>query len=273
MTDSEREAAARNEYNPSVDLRARNSSMFDLTRLFVHIIGCGAIGSFTASTLARMGVTSFDLLDPDIVAPENIGVQDFTYHQLGEYKVAAVKQNILSLNPNADVRMSRLKMTSESRHCFHAVYDNDYWLRYSSRGSFRKWQHVFIIAVDSMESRLQIVQHEMLGERYKNCLNPTAIKPSYIYDARMGSETFQFYKFPLPLVQKDYMKTWYSDEEGDSDACSARATAYCSTLAGSLIASEIKKNENGNLGAENIVFNFPSLLLNAEVNYSSLIKK
>lgn len=273
MTDSEREEAARREFRPSVDLRARNSSMFNLSELFVHIIGCGAIGSFTASTLARMGVTSFDLIDPDVVAPENIGVQDFTYHQLGENKVFAVRQNILSINPTADVRVNKIKMTSETRNCFHAVYDDHYWTRYSRRNSIPLWQHVFVIAVDSMEARLQIVQNEQLGKTYKMCLNPTAGKPSYIYDARMGSETFQFYKFPLPLAQKDYMKTWYSDEEGDSDACSARATAYCSTLAGSLISSEIKKNNNGSLGAENIVFNFPSLLLNAEINYSSLIKK
>lgn len=264
------------------DLTARNSGLYDLTNLVVHIIGCGAIGSFTASTFARMGVTIFDLFDDDIVAPENIGVQDFTFMQLGMDKVTAVAQNIKSINPNARVMRGKIRVGGEdhlmrggSHNLFHGIDPSSLDTRRHHNPISLEWSHVIIMAVDSMESRLKIAQNKNLGIGFKESFsrNRKSNNPACFYDARMGSETFQLYKFPLPLVLKDYMDTWYSDEDGDSEPCSARATAYCSTLAGSMIASEIKKNESGGLSAERVVFNFPSLLLDSTTDFSKLTQK
>jgi|TARA_R110002074_G_scaffold85795_4_gene189689 hypothetical protein len=254
-------------------LRARNSSIYDLRDLQIHLIGCGAIGSFTASTLARMGVINFNIFDDDTVTSENIGVQDFTFHQLGMDKTKAVKQNITSINPAANISIKPWRVDENtSSSDFTSVHDNAFFERYQSRGRLPRYKHVFIMAVDSMEARMKIAQSSAFSSGCSLSLNANrdSDKTSYLYDARMGSETFQLYRFPLPLILKDYMSTWYSDEDGDSEPCSARSTSYCSTLAGSMIASEIKKHESGGLGAEKIIFNFPSLLLDSDTDFSSL---
>jgi len=243
-------------------LRERNHAMFDIRNTLITIIGCGAIGSFTASTFARMGVRRFDLYDFDRVAPENIGVQDFTVHQLNMKKVRAVRQNILSINPTASVRRFECKVGVDGGY----ITQCGAHFRDENRQMHELENMVTILCTDSMESRMEIVQDESL----KTSPILSHSSNSYLFDARMGSETFQLYKFKLPLDMDEYMKTWYSDEDGDSEPCSARSTAYCSTLAGSMIASEVKKALSGGLPAEKIVFGFPALMLNSETDFSSL---
>ena len=259
------------------DLRARNHSMWNFDNIYAHIIGCGAIGSFTASTLARMGVAQFDLIDPDTVDKENIGVQDFTFHQLGMHKTAAVAQNIRAINPTTRIVQSK----GEFNETQGRLASLDYVDRHAM-----SIKHIIVIAVDSMKARLDICQNKSLKsvnmelEAQRNAAHynrnlenrNTVLKNSVLFDARMGSETFQLYKFPLPLVVDDYMKTWYSDEDGDPEPCSARSTAYCSTFAGSIISSEIKKLFSGGLAAEKIIFGFPALTIESETDFSVLQK-
>jgi hypothetical protein len=251
-----------------IDLRARNSALFNLSRLRVTIIGCGSIGSFTASTLTRMGVDRFNLFDGDSVGPENIGVQDFTIHQLDVPKVEAVKQNIMSINPLANVSTVQDNITKESSRLVAPIYGRV--------DSVEGVTDVVVMAVDSMEARMDIIQSKAFRSGYtRNDIRQDTnefCSNSYFFDARMGSETFQLYKFQIPFEIDNYLKTWYSDEDGDPEPCSARSTAYCSTFAGSIIASEIKKCTNGGMVAEKILFGFPSLLLNAEIDYPKFVE-
>jgi len=241
------------------ELRIRNRNLFNLQDLCAIIVGCGAIGSFTASTLARMGVSDFVLYDGDHVAPENIGVQDFTYHQLGQTKVSAVKQNIYSINPTSNVHENQQYVETDNAHGrpFRiAVYN----VRPSSEN------FVIVMALDSMEARKKVAKViDLNGNDEKR------IYQALVIDPRMGSETFQLNKF-VKFDYDNYMKTWYSDEEGDSEPCAARATAYCSTFAGSIIASEIKKHFTKNLSADEILFNFPNLVLDSKTDFSQLQK-
>ena len=245
-------------------IRSRNSSIFNLTRTRVSIIGCGSIGSFTASTLARMGVMRFSLFDEDVVAPENIGVQDFTIHQLNDNKVHCVEQNIKSINPLAHVRSVNRNVTKDGeRFLTEGIYA-------SRNDEDGPPADICIMAVDSMEARMEIIQHHAFRNVCEGIdqSNSTFCENAYFFDARMGSETFQLYKFKMPFTVDDYLKTWYSDEDGDPEPCSARSTAYCSTFAGSIIASEVKKCTTGGMVAEKILFGFPSLLLDAEIDYA-----
>lgn len=68
----------------------------------VHIIGCGAIGSTLAENLARFGFTKITLYDFDKVEPHNIANQMFTQQDIGKMKIDAVKQMIVSINPDAE---------------------------------------------------------------------------------------------------------------------------------------------------------------------------
>jgi hypothetical protein len=69
-----------------------------------HIIGCGAIGSTVAETLARLGIQKFVLYDFDKVEAHNIPNQMFTHAQIGYAKTSAVDCIIRNINPNAKVR-------------------------------------------------------------------------------------------------------------------------------------------------------------------------
>lgn len=71
----------------------------------VHIIGCGSVGSTVAENLARCGVAKFALWDFDNVEPHNIANQMFTQKQIGMRKVDALKDIILDINPDAEIRL------------------------------------------------------------------------------------------------------------------------------------------------------------------------
>lgn len=67
----------------------------------IHIVGCGSVGSTLAENLARVGLTRFTLWDFDEVEPHNIVNQMFTQEHIGKPKVEALKEIILSINPEA----------------------------------------------------------------------------------------------------------------------------------------------------------------------------
>lgn len=67
----------------------------------VHIIGCGSVGSTLAENLARSGVTKMSLWDFDIVESHNIANQMFTEDHIGKPKVEALRDIIMSINPDA----------------------------------------------------------------------------------------------------------------------------------------------------------------------------
>lgn len=71
----------------------------------VHIIGCGSIGSTVAELLARFGIVKFVLYDFDIVEPHNIVNQMFTTKHLYRQKTECVKEMLLDINPEANIRI------------------------------------------------------------------------------------------------------------------------------------------------------------------------
>ena len=67
-----------------------------------HIIGCGSVGSTIAELLARLGLTKISLYDFDIVSPHNLANQMFFEHDIKREKVEAVKDMLLSINPEME---------------------------------------------------------------------------------------------------------------------------------------------------------------------------
>ncbi len=67
------------------------------------LVGCGSVGSFAAMELARSGVGRFVLCDTDTFEFHNICRHQCGSNDLGRYKVDAVRDKILNINPNAAV--------------------------------------------------------------------------------------------------------------------------------------------------------------------------
>ena len=195
-----------------------------------HILGCGAIGSSAALQLVRMGAEEFLLYDFDKVSEENIGVSQYNVADINQYKVQALRKHMLSINPEANVT---------------AMPNRFDVFEYTGRE-----KNVLILAFDNMDSRKEAVEKAL----------KTNHKPWLLIDGRMGAEHYQQYTLLNPEL-RDYMKTWYSDEEGSSEPCNAKATAYCSNMSGSFIANQVRKAITNQGVNKEFFFNFPTLTL------------
>ena len=195
-----------------------------------HILGCGAIGSATATQLVRMGATYLKLYDMDTVGTENIGVSMFRVNDIGTSKTKALKTICLTINPAVII------------DCIEGRFE---------RYDFENDKAIVILAFDSMESRLEAVT---------KILETKCMKPDYLIDGRMGAEHYQQYVIEKPTLKK-YQKIWYSDEEGSSEPCNAKATSYCSNMSGSFICDTVRKLLTKQPYHKEISFFFPTMTL------------
>jgi len=93
-------------YDEQVKLFSRNSGLLEsalMLKKCAVMIGSGSVGSFIAMELARSGVGKFVLCDTDILEIHNICRHQCGFDDLGRYKVDAVRDKILNINPKAEV--------------------------------------------------------------------------------------------------------------------------------------------------------------------------
>lgn len=76
----------------------RGKNFAKLKDKVVVMAGCGAIGSWAATFLARMGVQNFRLIDKDHVEDHNISTQTFTPANVGQYKTRALQEQLYRIS-------------------------------------------------------------------------------------------------------------------------------------------------------------------------------
>lgn len=197
-----------------------------------HILGCGAIGSSAATQLARSGAEKFSLYDYDKVSLENVGVSQYTVSDIGKYKVSVLANYLFEIC-NAPI-------IEEVKEEF---VDNDQYVPHGN--------DIIVLGFDNMSSRLQAV---------KIACGVKKLKPVILIDGRMGAQTYQQYAFKKPKVS-EYEKCWYSDSKGSEDPCTAKATSYCSNMAGSFITNSVAKMVTNQPYDNEVIFHFPSMSL------------
>lgn len=107
----------------------------------VAVFGIGGVGGYVCEALVRSGVTGFDLIDDDKVCLTNLNRQIIaTRKTVGKYKVDVMKERILEINPNADVRVHK---------CFFLPENADEF-------DFSKYDYV-VDAVDTVTAKIQLV--------------------------------------------------------------------------------------------------------------------
>lgn len=75
----------------------------------IAVFGVGGVGGYVVEALARSGVSTFYLYDPDVVSISNINRQIIaTFKSINQDKVYALKQRILSINPDANVHTYKM---------------------------------------------------------------------------------------------------------------------------------------------------------------------
>ncbi|MCB0389688.1 MAG: ThiF family adenylyltransferase [Bdellovibrionales bacterium] len=88
----------------------------------VLVVGCG-IGSQVAEAAARIGFQNFVLVDGDTIDSHNLNRQSFFFDQIGKYKVDALKENILRINPEAKVDAHPTLVSTENVKSFMESID------------------------------------------------------------------------------------------------------------------------------------------------------
>lgn len=81
----------------------------------VAIFGIGGVGGYAVEALARVGIGSFTLIDPDTVSESNINRQLMALHStVGKYKTEVAAARILDINPAASVQTHNLFFLPEN---------------------------------------------------------------------------------------------------------------------------------------------------------------
>jgi len=171
----------------------------------ITLIGAGGIGSPTAMALAKMGIGIIHIFDGDIIEPHNLPNQFYTIEDNGEFKVNALRRNIMKY----------------AMDCHVFPHDEHF--------NGQKLEGIVISAVDNMDTRSKI-----FSEVKKQ-------KPNLYIEARMGAELMMIYSVNPSEDTEWYEKTLYTDEDAMELPCTARAIIYNVFVIGGLIASQVKK--------------------------------
>lgn len=224
-----------------------SEALAKLKKSHVAVFGIGGVGGHVVEALARSGVGSFDLIDNDTVAITNINRQIIaTLDTVGQPKVEAMRQRILSINPEAEITLHQ---------CFFLPENKDEF-------AFSKYDYV-VDAVDTVAAKIAIVLAAkeagvpvISSMGAGNKVNPAMFEVADIYKtsidplARVMRQAIKkhhikklkvVYSKELPLLQVDELK-----DECHAEAPKRRAlpgsNAFCPSVAGLIIASEVIKD-------------------------------
>jgi molybdopterin/thiamine biosynthesis adenylyltransferase len=93
-------------FTPEQQERIRNAR--------VAVIGCGGIGGVLAVVLARSGVEHFVLMDHDVYKTSNMNRQVICFcDTLGKNKALCVQEDILRINPQAEIEVHQRALAAE----------------------------------------------------------------------------------------------------------------------------------------------------------------
>ncbi len=122
-------------------------AMIRLSRARVAIFGIGGVGGYVCEALVRSGVGAFDLIDNDKVCLTNLNRQIIATHQtIGRYKTDVMRERMLSINPQADIRLHQ---------CFFLPENADNF-------PFAEYNYI-VDAVDTVTAKIELV---MQAQKY-----------------------------------------------------------------------------------------------------------
>jgi len=101
------------------ELLLGNEAMNRIVEKRVIIFGVGGVGSWCAESLVRSGIKHLTIVDSDRVCITNINRQLMaTTKTVGQVKVEALKERLLSINPSAEITALQQIFTAETAESF-----------------------------------------------------------------------------------------------------------------------------------------------------------
>jgi tRNA threonylcarbamoyladenosine dehydratase len=206
----------------------------------VAVFGIGGVGSFAVEGIVRTGIGRIVLIDYDTIDVTNINRQiHATENTVGMYKVDAMKDRILSINPNIDIKIYKKKYNKETREeLLSGEYD------------------YVVDAVDMISSKIDLTMQckerdiniiSSMGAGNK--LNPTMFRVADIYDTKI-CPLAKVMRKELRRRKVDSLKVVYSEEfpllinleSGDLRKAIPGSVSFVPSVAGFIIASEVVKD-------------------------------
>lgn len=206
----------------------------------VAIFGIGGVGSYAAEALVRTGIGKIILVDYDIIDISNINRQvHATTSTVGMYKVDAMKQRLLEINPELKVISYNARYSKETKVLLLSP-EYDY----------------IVDAIDMISSKLDlIVSSKILGIPIissmgaGNKLNPTQFKVGDIYSTSVDPMSRVMRKElkkrgieSLKVVWSDEVPMKINMEVEDIRKAIPGSISFVPPVSGIIIASEVIKD-------------------------------
>lgn len=208
----------------------------DELNFHVFMVGAGGIGSWTALSLAKMGLKKLTVMDFDIIEEANLAPQFYNQKHNELPKVLALANRI-----NEEVGREML------------IGFNLKWEDYKEREQYflENDINILIMAVDSMDARIKIW----------NDIKFSGL--DLIIDGRMAKEMMEIFAiYPSNEEQiKFYEQHLFPSSTVEHIPCTERAVAYNQFVIAGLIGSIIKKHAKKELETKRILFDLYSLSL------------
>ena len=198
----------------------------------VAVFGIGGVGGYVCEALVRSGVSSFDLIDKDVVSVSNINRQIIALHStVGRPKVEVMKERMLDINPSVNVN---------TYECFFLPENADDF-------PFEEYDYV-IDAVDTVTAKIELIMRcKKLGIPVissmgaGNKLDASAFEVSDIYKTSVC---------PLAKVMRrerkkrgvKELKVVYSKENPVTNSRPPGSVAFVPSTAGLIIAGEVVRD-------------------------------
>lgn len=213
-----------------------------LSKARVAVFGVGGVGGYVCEALVRSGVGHFDLIDKDTVSLSNINRQIIATHStVGRDKVEVMKERMLDINPNADIRIHK---------CFFLPEN-------SSDFSFSEFDYV-VDAVDTVTAKIELVMKcnqegvpIICSMGAGNKLDASAFRVADIYKTKV-CPLAKVMRYELKRRGIKKLKVVYSEEipskpKQDENAVTTQkavpgSVAFVPSVAGLIIAGEVVKD-------------------------------
>lgn len=198
----------------------------------IAVFGIGGVGGYVTEALARAGVGKIDIIDNDTVSESNINRQIIaTTKTIGQLKVDVMKERLLDINPEIQVKSFDILYLPETANIF----------------DFSKYDYI-IDAVDNVTAKIQLVLQAnesnspiISSMGTGNKLDPTAFMVSDIYKTEVC---------PLAKVMRTELKkrgikklkVVYSKEQPVTNQRPPASISFVPSVAGLIIASEVIKD-------------------------------
>lgn len=225
-------------------------AMEKLQRSRVAVFGLGGVGGYVCEALVRSGIGHFDLIDHDKVSITNLNRQIIATHAtIGLDKADVVKERMLSINPDAEIRLYKAFFLPENADEF----------------PFKEYEYV-VDAVDTVTAKIELVLRSqsagvpvISSMGTGNKLDPGKLRIADIYETKvcplarvMRRELRKRDVNALKVVYSEEIPVRPADDEksllmGEAPAGSTRrdipgSTAFVPAAAGLMIASEIVRD-------------------------------